>query len=254
MTPVRLLGLEFADVDVPAAAALIAARDPAARFGYVVTPNADHLVRLHRQPALRPIYTGAMVRVLDSRVVARVARLLGVTAPRVCPGSDLVHALLAGCFGATQPITIIGLRPTWLPALRARYGLAALAHFDPPMAFWRDPAALRATVAFVIAHPARFVFLAVGSPGQEILAYAIARSGQATGIGLCVGAALEFLVGARRRAPRWMQRAGLEWLHRLGSEPRRLAGRYLRDDPLIFRLLLRERLTLARQARQNFPG
>jgi exopolysaccharide biosynthesis WecB/TagA/CpsF family protein len=96
-----------------------------------------------------------------------------------------------------------------------------------------------------------FVFLAVGSPQQEILAAAIAATRRATGIGLCIGASLEFLAGAARRAPRWVQQAGLEWLYRLGKEPRRLARRYLRDCPAVFPMLLRERL---RQAPSSSAG
>ena len=72
----------------------------------------------------------------------------------------------------------------------------------------------------MLAHPARFVFLAVGSPRQERLAAAIAATGQATGTGLCIGASLDFLAGVQRRAPSWLQRAGLEWLHRLRRRPR----------------------------------
>ena len=108
------------------------------------------------------------------------------------------------------------------------------------MGFDRDAAALRAAVEFVLAHPARFVFLAVGSPRQEILAAAIAATGRATGTGLCVGASLSFLAGAERRAPHWMRRQGLEWLFRLLSDPRRFSRRYLIDSPNVFRLLLRE--------------
>ena len=93
-----------------------------------------------------------------------------------------------------------------------------------------------------MAHPARFIFLAVGSPRQEMLAAAIQATGRATGIGLCIGASLEFIAGAQPRAPAWMQRTGLEWLHRLGRDPRRLARRYLIDSPAILPMLLRERL------------
>jgi len=96
-------------------------------------------------------------------------------------------------------------------------------------------------VAFVLAHPARFVFLAVGSPQQEVLAAAITATGRATGTALCIGASLEFLTGVSRRAPAWMQRAGLEWLFRLGSDPHRLARRYLLNSPTVFRLLLAAR-------------
>jgi len=236
-----LLDLGFADLDAAGAAALLAARPADAPFGYVVTPNADHLVRLARDPGLAAIYRGAYLRLLDSRVVARAAAVLRLPAPRVAPGSDVTALLLARHLRAGERITIVGLRPAWLPALVAQCGLAPPAHYDPPMGFAADRAAFAEAVEFVLAHPARFVFLAVGSPQQEALASAIAATGRATGTGLCVGASLEFLAGASRRAPGWMQRAGLEWLFRLLRDPRRLARRYLVDSPAVFGLLLRAR-------------
>lgn len=239
---VRLLGLDFADTSTALAAALIAGRPPDAAFGYVVTPNADHLVRMHRSRNLRALYDNAWLRLLDSRVVAEVAHVVGLPTPSVAPGSDLTALLFERYVSPADRITIIGLAVRWLSPLLTRYGLAACAHYDPPRGFERDPAMLAATVAFVLAHPARYVFLAVGSPRQEILADAIRRCGRATGSGLCIGASLEFLAGAHRRAPGWMQRSGLEWLYRLGSDPLHMAHRYLLDSPVIIPLLLRERL------------
>jgi len=238
---VRLLGLEFADLDAAEAAAWLAQRPASAPFGYVTTPNADHLVRLQRRPELAEFYHTALLRLLDSRVVARSARLIGLAAPRVAPGSDLTGLLLARHISRTEPITIVGLNTKWLPGLMARCDLPRPAHYNPPPGFERDPASFRKTVEFVLAHPARFTFLAVGSPRQEMLAAAIHASGQATGVGLCIGASLEFLAGRTPRAARWMQQAGLEWLHRLVQDPRRLGRRYLCDCPAIFTLLLRER-------------
>jgi len=246
MRDVNLLGLDFADLDVAEAAARIAARPDTAPFGYVVTPNADHLVRLARQPALLPLYRQAALRLLDSRVVRRAARLLALPAPHVVPGSDLTVHLLRGHIRPGERVTIIGLDRRHLPALQAACDLAPPAHYDPPMGFDRDPDELRRTVDFVLAHPARLIFLAVGSPRQERLAAAIAATGQATGTGLCIGASLDFLAGVQRRAPGWLQRAGLEWLHRLATNPTRLGRRYLLDNPPIFALLLRERLRLSR--------
>ncbi len=92
---------------------------------------------------------------------------------------------------------------------------------------------------FAIAARAGFTFIALGSPLQEMLANAIEASGRAVGTGLCIGAALQFCAG-RRRAPRWMRRAGLEWLHRLAAEPRRLGRRYLWDDPPVLAALIHE--------------
>jgi N-acetylglucosaminyldiphosphoundecaprenol N-acetyl-beta-D-mannosaminyltransferase len=239
---VRLLGLDFADLDAPHAAELLARRPAGEPFGYVATPNADHLVRLHRRPELAPLYEGAMVRLLDSRVVALASRFVGLPTPRVAPGSDLTAALLRNHVSRGERVTVIGLSARWLPALMQRTGITALAHYDPPPGFDLDPTEMRAAVDFVLAYPARFVFLAVGSPRQEMLAAAIRATGRATGVGLCVGASLEFLAGGRPRAPQWMQHAGLEWLHRLLRQPRRMAQRYLIDSPAIFPLLLSERL------------
>ncbi|MEO9191699.1 MAG: WecB/TagA/CpsF family glycosyltransferase [Acetobacteraceae bacterium] len=238
---ISLLGLDMADLTLEGATAWIANRPPGSPFGFVVTPNADHLVRLTRNPPLGTIYRAAALRLLDSRVVAAIARVLGLPAPPVVTGSDLTRCLLAG-LPAGERITIIGLRPEHLPALRARCDLASPAHYDPPSGFEQDPVAFRAAVRFVLDHPARLIFLAVGSPRQERLAAAIQAEKSATGTGLCIGASLDFLAGAARRAPGWMQRARLEWLHRLASDPRRLIRRYLRDDPPILGLLLRERL------------
>ena len=240
MHTVPLLGLRFADFAPDEAVEWALAHPPGAPFEYVVTPNADHLVRLAREPALKSIYQQAVLRLLNSRVVARAARVFGLAAPRVVTGSDLTRLLIRE-LPAAESITIIGLRAAWESRLRQRTGLTAIWHYDPPKGFEHDAAELAEAVQFVIDHPSRFILLAVGSPRQERLAAAIAASGQATGLGLCVGASLEFLAGVVPRAPQWVQAAGLEWLHRLLRDPRRLASRYLVRDPAIFPLLLRER-------------
>ena len=243
----RLLGLDFDDLDVAESAQRISRRSGSASFAYVVTPNADHLVRLARDPSLLPLYQGAMWRLLDSRVVARAARMIGLRPPAVTTGSDLTGRLLTAHLGAGEVVTIIGLRASHLAALVANTGIAPPAHYDPPMGFDRDPAEMRRAVQFVLDHPARLVFLAVGSPRQERLAAAVEATGQATGTGLCIGASLEFLAGVVPRAPKLMQRLGIEWLHRMLSDPRRLARRYLFDNPPIFWLLLRERLRVSKR-------
>jgi exopolysaccharide biosynthesis WecB/TagA/CpsF family protein len=242
MRTVKLLGLDFAALPLREAASLIAQRPANAPFAYVVTPNADHLVRLECDPALREVYRGAALRLLDSRVVAGLAGLLGLRAPPVVPGSDLTEDLLRHHLAPGERITIVGLSPDCVPQLVSRLGLAPPAHYDPPMGFEYDPATFAAAAAFVRDNPARLIFLAVGSPRQERLAATIAAAGDATGTGLCIGASLEFLAGRRRRAPRLLSRMGLEWLYRLAAEPRRLARRYLIESPRVITLLLRQRL------------
>jgi exopolysaccharide biosynthesis WecB/TagA/CpsF family protein len=238
----QLLGLDFAPMRMPEALAWAGGRPAGARFGYVVTPNADHLVRLHRDPdTYGPLYRDAVLRLLDSRVVARLAHAMGLPAPPVVTGSDLTEAVFRGLLTPEDPVAILGAPARAVERIVARYGLRTVFHHDPPMGFDNNPAAFEAALCFVEEHAARFVFLAVGSPRQEKVARALVQRGRATGLGLCIGASLLFLAGEERRAPRAVQRAGLEWAWRLSQDPRRLARRYLVDSPAILGLLLQER-------------
>jgi exopolysaccharide biosynthesis WecB/TagA/CpsF family protein len=183
---------------------------------------------------------------MDSRVVHGLARLFRLHAPSVVTGGDMTAELLARHLRPFERITIVGLAPRWLPALVERYDLAPPAHFNPPMGFDRDPIAFSETIEFVRANPARFIFLAVGSPRQEGLAAALGAVEGLRGTGLCIGASLDFLAGAQARAPAAMQRAGLEWLYRLMMDPKRMGRRYLIDSPRIISLLARQVLRSSR--------
>lgn len=212
----------------------IEARPADAPFAYIVTPNVDHIVRLqHQRSDLWPAYRAAWMTLCDSRILARLARKVGFTLP-VVPGSDLTRQMFEQVVRSHDRIAILGGRSELIAQLAERYGLRNLRHYNPPMGFIQDPVEVTKAVRFLVESGARYHFLAVGSPQQEILAYRVAQAGRATGVGLCVGASLDFLTGIQERAPLVMQRMGLEWLFRLGANPRRMWKRYLVDGPLIF--------------------
>jgi N-acetylglucosaminyldiphosphoundecaprenol N-acetyl-beta-D-mannosaminyltransferase len=231
------LGLSLIDAEAASVAEQLAERRHDAAFAYLVTPNADHFVRLARRPSLYPLYEGADWRCLDSMAVAHGARLLGLDVPRVATGADILAAILDRHLRPGDRMTIIGLDPAGVALLRPLLPMVELAHHQPPPRLAQDAEAFARAVSFAVAHPARFTLLAVGSPVQEQLAAAIQAAG-ATGIGLCVGAALDFWMGLTPRAPCWLRRLGLEWLFRLWREPRRLGRRYLVDDWVVLRILL----------------
>lgn len=237
----RFLGLAFCDAGPEAMAALLASRPQSAPFSYLVTPNADHFVRLRRMPALLPLYEAASWRTLDSQAIARAAGMLGLVPPKVATGADILAALLDRHLQEGDRITIIGLAPEGMAQLRLRFPGIRFAHHCPPMGLAEGQAEFAEALAFARAHPARFTLIALGSPLQERFAGRLAAEGGHGGAALCIGAALDFWTGLRTRAPGWMRRAGLEWAWRLGSEPRRLGRRYLCDDPAILLLLLQER-------------
>lgn len=114
------------------------------------------------------------------------------------------------------------------------------------MGLVRNPAARQEAAEFIAAQRPRFTFIAVGSPQQELIAAETKLVPGATGMALCIGAALEFVTGHQVRAPRLMQDLGLEWAHRLVSAPRRMWRRYLVEGPRIFVLAARWRRQTAR--------
>jgi len=210
----------------------ISDRDPKQAFAFVVTPNVDHLVRLRRDGVLAPLYAQAWLTVCDSRVLELIASISG-EAVDVTPGSDLTEHLFETTITPDEPITIIGGDQAVIDGLKARYGLTDVRWHEPPMGLRHKPEAIAECAAFIADNPSRFVFLCVGSPQQELVAEACLNRGDCTGVGLCVGASLDFLSGQARRAPKWIRRARLEWLHRLAEEPRRMWKRYLLDGPKI---------------------
>jgi N-acetylglucosaminyldiphosphoundecaprenol N-acetyl-beta-D-mannosaminyltransferase len=215
------------------------------RYGYVVTPNVDHLIRYYEDSTFRAQYRGADFILMDSRFAARLVRMLkGVRLP-VCTGSDLTATLLAHVVQPTDRIVLIGGSNEQTRQISERYGLSNVRHHNPPMGFIKDAAAVEECLKFIeSASPFRFCFLAVGSPQQETIAQMLRTRGKARGLALCIGASLNFITGVERRAPAWVQRMALEWLFRLLQNPRRLARRYLIRGPRIFGHLRRSRVVL----------
>ncbi|MEZ5775987.1 MAG: WecB/TagA/CpsF family glycosyltransferase [Hyphomicrobiaceae bacterium] len=223
---VRFLGAPFDLADEASVVAALRARRPGDHFRYIVTPNVDHVVRLRRRADLVPAYEGAWISLCDSRPIRMLARLLGLHLPHLA-GADLTARIFADMLEPGDGIAVVGADETVLDALRRdRPELVVTGHV-PPMGFVDDPAAFAAAIDFAATSTARFLFLAVGSPQSERLAAAIAADPRASGTALCIGASLEFLTGHKTRAPRLVRGLGLEWLHRLATEPRRLWRRYV---------------------------
>ncbi len=241
---VRFLGLDFDRLTAEELLTVLATRPADAAFAYWVTPNVDHVVRLHDdrsadRDTIWNAYRAAKWCSCDSRILAALAHRRGVDLP-VAPGSDLTPMILDRACVPGDRIAIVGGSDGTVMALAARYPHLDIVQHQPPMGMRRNAAAIAAAAAFVAGSRARFVFLAVGSPQQELLAQAILDRGDATGIGLCIGAAIEFVVGESRRAPRIVQRLHMEWAFRLLADPRRLWKRYLVTGPRIFGLVRNE--------------
>ncbi len=215
------------------------------RFGYVVTPNADHIIRFHDDPSFRDKYADAAFVLSDSRFISYVLALTKRLRVPVCTGSDLTQQLLAQIAKPDDRLLLVGGTEGQADQLRKKFGFTGLQHINPPMGFIRDPAAVQSVVEFIeLQSPFRFCLLAVGSPQQEAVAQLLKRRGIARGLALCIGASVDFITGKEKRAPPLLQKLGLEWVFRLLQSPRRLGKRYLVRGPRVFAVLRRIEIRL----------
>ena len=204
------------------------------RGGWIVTPNLDHLRMLTRDAGLRALYARADLTVADGMPLVWACRLQRTPLPGRVAGSDLIWSLSAAASERGLSVFLLGgdpgtaddaaarLRSLW-PALRVA-GTAC-----PPHGFERDDEAVDALGRQLAAARPDLVYVALGTPKQEILIDRL-RPTLPAAWWMGVGAGFTFVAGRVPRAPGWIRGLGLEWLHRLAHEPRRLARRYLVDD------------------------
>jgi N-acetylglucosaminyldiphosphoundecaprenol N-acetyl-beta-D-mannosaminyltransferase len=214
------------------------------RGGRIITPNIDILRRAQVDPEAREHLDDADLIVADGMPLVWASKLGGTPLPERVAGSSLIWSLSEGVARDRRSIYVIGGSPENDGATRAadrlaegNPGLRVAGTLCPDFGFEKDPTTYEQFCAKVVDAQPDLVFVGLGFPKQErMIARLRADLKNAWFVGC--GAAVNFVAGDVARAPRWMQRTGLEWAHRLGNEPRRLAGRYLRHDaPYALKLL-----------------
>ena len=204
------------------------------------TLNLDHLVKRRQDRNFWDLYARATFVTADGWPIVSLARSQAPGLARTA-GADLVVPLCRlsavrgvpiALFGSSAPIltnAAARLRALF-PGLQIAYCKAPPDGFDPSGRIGRD------AMQEIAASGAKICFVALGAPKQEIFSDLAFASNADVGF-VCIGAALDFIAGARRRAPRVVQKVRLEWAWRLAHQPRRLGLRYLRCA-LLFGLLL----------------
>ena len=159
------------------------------------------------------------------------SRIQGTPLPGRVAGSDLVTSLSVAAGQGGRSAYLIGGAPGTAEAaasvLQHRCsGLKVAGTYCPRVGFQNDPDQMAGIERRLCEARPDIIYVALGSPKQEWLISRL-RDRLPGSWWLGVGISFSFLCGDVRRAPRWMQRTGLEWVHRLVQEPRRLAKRYL---------------------------
>lgn len=222
--------VNFDDIKIDDAAAKITSMSTSSGLDVVITPNVDHLSRLigNRNPALHNIYKEASLTLCDSKIVEKLLRFKGRVIKNVIPGSTLTEYLFKRGYLENGKVCIVGSDEDDIDKLRLLYPRVNILHINPSMGFINRPNEVNAIIDQISEEQPEFIFLAVGSPRQEVLADKIKQHCN-KGVALCIGASILFLVGKEKRAPELFQLLHLEWLYRAFQRPRTLIVRYAKN-------------------------
>ena len=225
------------------------------RGGWVVTPNLDQMRLFRERRGLLEIASEASIMIADGMPLVWASWLQGTPLPARVSGSDLIISLTAAAARVGASVFLLGGSPgdaeaaaAVLTKLHPDLKIAGL--LCPPRGFERDQDAVTAICNTVAAARPDIVYSCFGFPKQEWVIDQLRRSMPATWF-LGLGGSFSMVAGNLPRAPEFMRRVGLEWMHRLALEPSRLFKRYIvHDAPFAIRLFssaLRDRWTLDQQ-------
>ncbi len=231
---VRLLGVPFARVTEARCVDHIIDELSHGCGGWVVTPNLDILRQMVRNEEVRGLIGRATLRVADGMPLVWASRLQGRSLPERVAGSNLIVSLSGAAARHGKSIFLLGGDPGTAEeaadVLRSRFpSLLIVGTYCPPMGFDRSDAEVEKIAQVLIEAKPDIVYVALGCPKQErVIDRMRCRLPRSWWLG--VGISFSFLCGRVQRAPKWMQKCGLEWVHRLAQEPGRLFKRYVIDD------------------------
>jgi N-acetylglucosaminyldiphosphoundecaprenol N-acetyl-beta-D-mannosaminyltransferase len=230
--PIALLGVLFDNVTTGETVRLIEQMVSSGTPHYLATANVDFLVQSRHDVELRRILMDAHLVLCDGTPLLWASRLLGNPLPERVAGSDLVPLLIQIAEQRKYRLFFLGGSPEVskraVAKLEAQYpDLIISGHYSPPFSHLLEMNHQEIVCLIKQARP-DILFVSFGCPKQEKWIAMHYRSlGVPVSVG--VGATIDFLAGEALRAPRWMRKAGLEWVFRMAQEPRRLFGRYMRD-------------------------
>ncbi len=210
--------------------------------GWIVTPNTDFLRQIVTDPNLAALIRQADLAIPDGMPLVWASRLQGTPLQKRVPASLLIYPLCTAAAERCLTIFLLGGEPgigdAAAEVLRNQTpGLQVVGTYAPPLGFERNEREMASIVERLGNTAPDIVFCAFGFPKQERLMMELRLHRPATWF-IGIGGTLTIVSGRTPHAPRWMRRAGLEWLHRLRLEPRRLFRRYIIDDgPFALRLL-----------------
>lgn len=220
---------------------LIISRKPS----YVVTPNVDHIVKLEKDKEFKEVYKNADLILTDGMPLIWISKMKSTPIKEKVSGSDLFPKVCKLASKKSYKMFLLGavegVAVKAAQNLQERYnGLNVVGTYSPSYGFEKKEDEIEKIIKMINETKPDILAVGLGAPKQEKFIYKF-KDRLNVPVSLAIGASIDFEAGNIRRAPKCMQKCGLEWLYRLCKEPRRMYKRYLIDDVKILPLLLRYR-------------
>lgn len=240
---IRVWGLPLAPLTRAGASRAVADLIDAGRPSFFITANAHYAMVSHGDPAQRAINDSAAFVLADGAPLVWASRWRRTPLPERVAGSDLIYDLSEQASRRGDRVFFLGGQPgsasEAAERLQRRYPGLVVAGVECPPFRPLTEAEEGELIDRIRDSRADLLFVAFGQPkGERWIRTHLER----LGVPVCVqvGGSFEFVAGKVRRAPRWVQRVGMEWAWRIGTDPVRLGPRYARNAAFLLRMVLRD--------------
>lgn len=212
-------------------------------YHYVVTPNVDHIVKLESDIEFQNVYKEADLILTDGMPLIWMSKLMKGTIKEKISGSDLFPKVCELAAEKNYRVFLLGaaqgVGEKAAENLKNKYkGLEIVGTYSPEFGFEKDEQAINNIVDIINSKKPHILCVGLGAPKQEKFIHKY-KNMLKVPVSLAIGASIDFQAGKVKRAPKWMQKAGLEWFYRILKEPGRMFGRYFKDalkiGPIFFK-------------------
>lgn len=210
----------------------------------IVGVNVDQYLLTRKNTYSKKIFDEAGLVFVDGKPIMPMSKLLGYPIKQRTTGPDLMEILCERGAKYNFKIFLLGAGPGVAQKcgeiLKNKYpGIIIAGTYSPPFGFQNNKEEINRINSMLRASNADMLFVGMGSPKQDIFIYENMHNYQIP-VSFSMGAAIDFIAGNIKRAPRWMINLGLEWLYRVSQDPKRLWKRYFINDMHIFPIFIRE--------------
>lgn len=243
MSRIKFLNTEVDNLTMDEAVQRIEELILSKKVSYVVTPNVDHIVKLEEDEEFQNVYKQADLILTDGMPLIWISNFKGTKIKEKVSGSDLFPKICDLAAKNGYKVFLLGaaegVAAKAAENLKNKYeGLNVVGTYSPSYGFEKKEEEIQKIIEIINEAKPDILAVGLGAPKQEKFLYNF-RKVLNVPVSLAIGASIDFEAGNVERAPKWMQKSGLEWSYRLFKEPKRMIKRYLVDDMKIFKLVFK---------------